>query len=210
MLRILIADDHAVVRYGVKAILVEEFPSAHFGEARNADEVFQQVWKTHWDLLILDITLPGKSGLEVLKELKSAHPRLPILILTVHPEDEFAKRVLKAGASGYVNKESAGEELVKAAKKAFDGGKYVSQALAEKLAVDLETDSEKQPHERLSDREYEVMCMIASGKTVSQIGAQLSLSVKTISTYRTRLLRKMGMKTNAALTRYAVKNELID
>jgi len=210
MLRILIADDHAVVRCGVRDILAQGFPSARFGEACNADEVFQQVWTKEWDLVILDITMPGRSGLDVLKELKSARPGLPLLVLSMHPEDQFAKRCLKAGASGYLNKDIAADELVRAVKKAVAGGKYVSRSLAEKLAVDLETHVQGQPHEALSNREFQVMRMISAGRTVSEIARELSLSVKTVSTYRARIMIKMNMRTNAELTRYAVENELLD
>ncbi len=210
MLNILIADDHAVVRCGVRDILAEEFPSARFGEAANAGEVFREIWTKDWDLIILDITMPGRSGLDVLREVKSARPGLPILVLSMHPEDQFAKRSLKAGASGYLNKETAAEELVQAAKKILAGGRYVSRSLAERLAFDLEAKVTELPHEALSDREFQVLRMIGSGRTVSQIGRELSLSVKTISTYRARILRKMDMKTNADLTRYAVENKLLD
>lgn len=210
MVRVLVADDHAVVRHGLKLIVAEEFHLLHFGEARNSQEVLEQTSGQEWDIVILDITMPGRSGLDVLKELKQLHPKLPVLVLSMHPEDQFAVRVLKAGASGYMTKENAPEELVKAIKKVLAGGKYVSAALAEKLAFQIEIDREKQPHESLSDREYQVMRMIASGKTVKEIADELALSIKTISTYRTRVLEKLNMKTNAELTHYAVKNCLVD
>ncbi len=210
MVRILIADDHAVVRRGLKDILAEEVQTATFGEAQNASEVLQHVWKEDWDVVVLDISMPGRSGLDVLKDLKHARPQLPVLILSIHPEDQFAVRCLKAGASGYMTKESAPKELVKAIMKVIAGGKYVSPLLAEKLACDLETGIDKPLHETLSDREYQVMCMIGSGKTVSEIGKDLSLSPKTVSTYRSRILEKMKMRTNADLIRYAIENLLVD
>jgi len=210
MIKILIADDHAVVRRGLKQILAEEPNMAVFGEACNAQEVLKNVREQNWDIVILDITMPDRSGLEVLKELKNIRPKLPVLILSIHPEEQYAVRVLKAGAAGYMTKESAPEELVKAVRKVIRGSKYISPSLAEKLAFDLETDSEKPLHETLSDREYQVMCMIASGKTVKEIAKKLYLSVKTISTHRARILGKMKMKTNAELTHYAIKNRLVD
>jgi len=210
MIKILIADDHAVVRRGLKQILAEEPNMAVFGEACNAQEVLKNVREQNWDIVILDITMPDRSGLEVLKELKNIRPKLPVLILSIHPEEQYAVRVLKAGAAGYMTKESAPEELVKAVRKVIRGSKYISPSLVEKLAFDLETDSEKPLHETLSDREYQVMCMIASGKTVKEIAKKLYLSVKTISTHRARILGKMKMKTNAELTHYAIKNRLVD
>ncbi|MDQ3812683.1 MAG: response regulator transcription factor [Armatimonadota bacterium] len=209
MIRILITDDHAIVRRGLKDILADEFPGANFGEAQNAVELLRQLRQQTWDIVILDITMPGRSGLDVLKDVKHEHPKLPVLVLTVHPEDQYAVRVLKAGANGFMNKESAPEELVKAVNRLLQGGRYVSPSLAEKLAFDLRAETMEAPHEKLSDREYQVLCMIASGKTVSQIAEDLSLSVKTISTHRVRLLAKMNMKTNAELTRYAIQNRLV-
>jgi DNA-binding NarL/FixJ family response regulator len=209
LIKILIADDHAVVRRGLKQILGEEPDMAVFGEARNTEEVLKNIREQNWDILILDITMAGESGLDVLKTLKHTRPKLPVLFLSIHPEDQYAVRVLKAGAAGYMTKESAPEELVKAIRKVLRGGKYISPSLAEKLAFDLETDSEKPPHESLSNREYQVMCMIASGKTVKVIAEEMYLSVKTISTYRQRILEKMKMKTNAELIRYAIKNQLV-
>ena len=168
------------------------------------------MWKERWDVVILDITLPGRSGLDVLKDIKRHRPRLPVLVLSMHPEDQFAVRVLRTGASGYMTKESAPEELVGAIKKVLAGGRYVSPALAEKMASYLTIDVEKSPHERLSNREFLILRLIASGKTVSQIAEELSLSVKTVSTYRTRILVKMDMSSNAELTRYAIENQLAD
>ena len=181
-----------------------------FGEAQNCQEVLELVRKQDWDIVVLDITMPGRGGLDVLKELKHEHPKLPVLMLSVHSEDQYAVRALKAHASGYLTKDSAPEELLNAIRKILRGGKYVSPSLAEKLAFDLETETEKPLHETLSDREYQVMLMIASGKTVSQIAVELSLSVKTIDTYRTRILEKMKMKTNAELMHYVIKNKLVE
>jgi DNA-binding NarL/FixJ family response regulator len=199
-MRILITDDHAVVRQGLKLILADHFKQGRFGEARNATEALTRVWKEKWDVVVLDITMPGRSGLEVLKEIKRSRPRLPVLVLSMHPEDQFAVRLLKAGAAGYLTKESAAEELVGAIKKVMTGGRYISPALAERMASYLAIDVQKAPHERLSDREFLILRMIASGKQVSQIAQELSLSVATVSTYRGRLLRKMDMKNNAPLT----------
>jgi len=209
-MRILIADDHAVVRRGLKQILADEFKQAQFGEAANAREALDRLRKENWDAVVLAITMPGRSGLEALKEIREEKPKLPVLVLSMHPEDQFAVRVLKSGASGYMTKESAPEELVGAIKKVLAGGRYVSASLAEKMASYLAIDTPKPPHERLSDREFVVLRMIASGKTVSQIAVELSLSVKTVSTYRTRILEKTCMTSNAELTHYAIKNQLVE
>ena len=194
----------------MRQILSEESDIGEVGEAQNSQEVLELVRKKSWDIVVLDITMPGRGGLDVLKELKELHPKLPILILSMHPEDQYAVRALKAGASGYMTKESAQDELVKAIRKILQGGKYVSPSLAEKLAFNLEVRTEKPPHETLSDREYQVMLMIASGKTVSRIAEELALSAKTIDTYRTRILEKMKMKTNAELMKYAIRNKLVE
>jgi DNA-binding NarL/FixJ family response regulator len=180
------------------------------GEARDAVELLEELRKRDWDIVVLDITMPGRSGLDVLKDLRSAYPELPVLILSMHPEDQYAVRVFKSGAAGYITKESAPDELVGAIRTITSGRKYVSPSLAEELAVRLETDSGQPLHEMLSDREFQVMCMLASGKTVKEVSEQLSLSVKTVSTYRTRILQKMRMKSNAELTYYAIKNRLIE
>lgn len=209
MIKVLIADDHAVVRQGLKQILAETMDLVVGGEATNTQEVLDKIRESEFDVIVLDITMPGRGGLDILREIKHERPKLPILILSMHSEDQFAVRALKAGASGYMSKESAPELLVKAIRKVHAGGKYISPALAEKLAFDLESDSERPPHEKLSDREFQVMCMIASGKTVKEIADKLSLSVKTISTYRARILEKMKMKTNAEVTHYAIRNELV-
>ena len=209
-MRILITEDHVVVRQGLKLILADHFKKAVFGEARNATEALARVWKEKWDVVVLDITMPGRSGLEVLKEIKRSHPKLPVLILSMHPEDQFAVRLFKAGAAGYLTKESAGEELVGAIKKVVAGGRYISPSMAERMASYLTVDVRKAPHERLSDREFLILRMIASGKPVSQIAKELSLSMSTVSTYRARLLEKMRLKNTAELTRYALHKELVD
>jgi DNA-binding NarL/FixJ family response regulator len=208
-MRILIADDHAVVRHGLKQILADDFPKAEYGEARNGQDALNRVWKERWDVVILDITMPGRGGLEILKEIKKARPKLPVLVLSMHPEDQFAVRVLKAGASGYMTKESAPEELVGAIRKVLAGGRHISASLAEIMAAYLTVKTEKPPHELLSNREFQVLRQIASGRTVSEIARELSLSVRTVSTYRTRILEKMGLKTNAELTHYAFQNQLV-
>jgi len=207
---VLIADDHAILRRGLKEILEDDLQDAIYGEAGNAQQVLAEVQRYEWDLVILDITMPGRSGLDLLHDLKQLRPNLPVLVLSMHPEDQYAKRVLKAGAAGYMNKETAPEELVKAVGKVLSGGRYVSAALAEKLASDLSADTERLSHERLSNREFEVLRMIASGKTISQIAEELHLSVTTVSTHRARILEKMGMANNAELMRYAMRNALID
>ncbi len=209
-MKILIADDHAVVRQGLKQILAEEFKRALFGEAANAQQALERVWAQQWDVVVLDVTMPGRSGLEVLKEIKRSRPNLPVVMLSMHPEDQFAMRLLKAGAAGYMTKESAPEELVGAVRKAMAGGRYVSPALAEKLASFLISDIHTLPHEKLSDREFLILRLIASGKPVGAIARDLSLSVKTISTYRVRLLEKMGLTNNAELVHYAFRNQLVD
>jgi DNA-binding NarL/FixJ family response regulator len=209
-MKILLTDDHAVVRHGLKQILADEFKRATFGEARNAQEALDLVWKEHWDVVVLDITMPGRSGLEVLREIKKEKPRLPVLVLSMHPENQFAVRVLKRGANGYMTKESAPVELVGAIKKVLAGGRYVSPSLAEKLATYLAADTQKPAQELLSDREFQVLRLIASGKIVSEIARELSLSVKTISTYRTRILEKMGLRNNAELMHYAMQNQLVE
>jgi two-component system, NarL family, invasion response regulator UvrY len=208
-MKILIADDHAIVRHGLKQILADEFKKSTFGEARNGQEVLDSIWKQSWDVVVLDITMPGRSGLEVLKEIKKAKPKVPVLVLSMHPEDQFAVRVLKSGASGYMTKESAPAELVGAVKKIMAGGRHISTTVADIMATYLTLDSKRPPHEQLSNREFQVMRMIASGKTVSEIARMLSLSVRTISTYRARILEKTGMKTNAELTHYAFQHSLV-
>jgi two-component system, NarL family, invasion response regulator UvrY len=209
MISVLIADDHTVVRQGLKQILSSDAQLRVVGEAANGDEVLSLVKSLRVDALVLDISMPGKNGLDVLKELKRTHPTLPVLVLSMHPEDQFAIRILRAGAAGYVTKESAPDELIGALRKVCSGGKYVSPQLAEKLAIFIEQEQSGPLHEQLSDREYQVLRMLALGKTVSEIADELLLSVKTISTYRTRVLEKMKMTTNAELTRYALQNQLV-
>jgi two-component system invasion response regulator UvrY len=209
MIRVLIVDDFPIVRRGLRALLSDEFHGAAFGEASNARQALEELRKKKWDVALLDITMPGKSGLDLLKELKAEWPKLPVLVLSAHPEDQFAVRALKAGAGGYMTKESAPEELAKAIRKILAGGRYVSPALAEKLAARVTKDFTSTPHETLSDREYEIMCLIASGKTVTEIAGELSLSVKTISTYRVRVLEKLGVKNSAQIVQYAIRNDLV-
>ena len=208
--RILIADDHAILRRGLKEILVRELADAVCGEAENAQQVLAEIQNREWDVVILDVTMPGRSGLDVLRDLKALRPKLPVLVLSMHAENQYGKRVLKAGAAGYLNKDAAPEELVKAIRKVMSGGRYVSAALAETLAWDLGTDADRPVHEILSDREFEVLRILASGKTVSQIAEDLHLSVNTVSTYRARILEKMNMTTTAELMRYALQNHLVD
>jgi len=202
-------DDHAIVREGLKQILAETDDLVVAGEAANGHEVLEHIRQEDWDLVLLDLAMPGRDGLETLKELKREKPKLPVLILSIYPEEQYAVRALKAGASGYLTKESAPEELIAAIRKVSHGGKYISLSLAEKLALHLEVASERPVHEMLSDREYQVMLMIASGKTVKEIADEMFLSVKTVSTYRVRALNKMGMKNNSAFTYYAIKHGLI-
>jgi len=209
MIEVLIADDHTIVREGLKKILAETADIIATGEASNGQEVLSKIRTHRYDVVLLDISLPGRSGLDVLKQIKSEQPKLPILVLSMYPEEQYGVRVLRAGASGYLTKESAPDELIGAIRRVSTGRKYISPSLAERLAYNLGIDSEKQPHETLSDREYEVLCMIAAGKTVKEIANEMSLSVKTISTYRARILEKMNMKTNAELTHYAIQNGLL-
>ncbi len=210
MIKILIADDHPVVRKGLKEIIEETTDMRVAGEASNGSEVMEKVLSEDLDVVLLDISMPGRSGLDVLKDIKKRRPKLAVLVLSIHPEEQYAVQAFKAGASGYLTKKSAPDELLIALRKVSAGGKYVSSSLAEKLASALETDREKTPHETLSTRENEVMLKIASGKTVTEIAKELYLSPKTISTYRTRILEKMGMKNNVELIRYAIKNQLVD
>lgn len=209
MIRILIVDDHAILLRGLKEILEREFRDVSIGGAGTAEQALTQLDAENWDLVILDITLPGRSGVDVLRNLKALRPKLPVLVLSMHPEDQYGKRVLKAGASGYMNKESAPEELIKAVRKLLSGGRYVSPTLAETLAVSLGRDDGTPAHERLSDREFEVLRKMASGKTVGQIAQELHLSVPTVSTYRARILEKMGMSNTAELIRYALSHHLV-
>ena len=211
VLKILLADDHAVVRQVVKQILSESFAKATFGEAQNVHELLELVHNGKWDVVILDLAMQGGSGLDTLKQIKHEQPQLPVLILSMYPEDQYAVRTLRAGAAGYLNKEGAPEELVQAVHKIMQGGKYISASVGEELEWQLHRNpaDDRPRHAALSDREYEVLCMLASGKRVSEISNALSLSTKTISTYRARILEKMNMRTNAELTQYALQNGLI-
>ncbi|MCC2642440.1 MAG: Response regulator, LuxR family [Nitrospira sp.] len=210
MTRILIVDDHAVVRQGVKQILSEQFHAAVIGEARNASEMIERVRKNSWDIVVLDVGMPGKSGLDALKELKQLRPKLPALVLSAYPEDQLALRMLKAGAAGYLSKDSAPNELVQAIRKIMSGGKFLSASVAELLASNLESDFEKPLHEQLSDREYQVMCLIAVGKSLKEIADDLCVSISSINTYRARILEKMQLKNNTELTHYAIQNRLVN
>ena len=209
MIRVLIADDHAVVREGLKQIVSETPDMTVAGEAGNGHEVLEFVRKRECDLVLLDLAMPGKDGLDALRELKALKPHLPVLVLSVYPEEQYAVRLLRAGASGYLTKESAPEELVAAIRKVSKGGRYVSEALGEQLAFLLGSATDRPPHEALSDREFHVMIMLASGKTASEVADALCLSVKTVSTYRARALQKMHMKNNAEFSFYAVKHGLL-
>jgi DNA-binding NarL/FixJ family response regulator len=208
-MRVLIADDHAILRRGLKEILLRELDGVVAGDAENAAQVVEQVAAQEWDLLILDLSMPGRSGLDALKEIKHLRPKLPVLVLSMHPEDQYGRRVLRAGASGYMNKESAPEELIKAIRKVLSGGRYVSANLAETLAFELDDGRLRAAHETLSDREFEVLRKLALGKTVGRIAEELHLGVPTISTYRGRILEKMGLTTTAELIHYAVRNHLV-
>ena len=209
-MRILIVDDHTVVRQGVKRVLADAFPKAQFGEAANAAEALALVRKQPWTLVVMDVGLPGRNGIDVLKELKSEYPALPVLIQSMYGEQQYAIRAIRAGAAGYITKEAASDVFVQALKKILDGGKYISPALAESLADDITHDSRKPLHDALSDREYQILRMLGSGKSVKEIGLQLSLSVKTISTYRTRVLEKMKLNTTAELIHYAISHSIAE
>jgi two-component system, NarL family, invasion response regulator UvrY len=209
MRRYLIADDHTVVRKGLKQILQDAFPTAIIEEVADAEALLEKVFTEEWDAVISDISMPGRSGLDVLQQIRQSHPKLPILILSMYPEDQYAIRVLRAGASGYLNKNSAPEELVKAINQVLIGKKYITATTAEKLAVSFNQDADKFNHEYLSDREFEVLKMLAGGKSVSDISEQISLSASTISTYRARIMTKLNLKTNADLTLYSIEHKLI-
>ena len=210
MINVLIADDHALIREGLRKTLNGEPDINLIGDAANVVELFKQLERLVVNIILLDITMPGESGLDALKELRQKYPHIPVLILSFHPEHRFAVRAFKAGASGYITKQSATEELVQAIRKVISGGKYVSAALAEELAIDLDTASDKLPHETLSDREFQVMRLIAAGQKSSEIAAALSVTMSTVNTYRTRIFEKMNMQSNVELARYAVEHGLIE
>ena len=209
-MHILIADDHAVVRRGIREVLADAFPEARFSEAVNGEEVLQHLAHTSFAALMLDINMPGRSGLDLLRDIKRNYKWMPVIMLSVQPEDQYALRCLRAGAAAYINKDSAPDELEKATRKVLNGGRYVSSGFAEKLVAKLDESAEHPLHEQLSDREHEVMRMIVSGVPLTEIANQLHLSVKTVSTYRTRIMEKLEMKSNAELTRYALAERLID
>ena len=208
-MKVLVADDHAIVRKGLKQILLDEYPFGQIEECSNAEELLQKANDGDWDVIISDISMPGRSGLEALHQICLSHPRLPVLILSMHPEEQYAIRALKAGASGYCSKDQAHEELVNAVRRVLTGKKYITPSLAETLATQLEEENQPEPFNRLSDREFDVFKLIAGGKSVSEIAESLSLSATTISTYRARILGKMSFKTNADLIRYALEKKLV-
>ena len=208
-MKILIADDHAVVRKGLRQILLEEYPSAQIGEVADAENLLSEVIKGDWNIVICDMNMPGRSGLDALTQIKQVAPQLPVLIMSMYPEDQYALRVLKAGASGYLGKDNIHDDIIKAVQTVKLGKKYITATIAEKLANALGEDSATQPHEHLSDREFDVFKLLAAGKAVSDIASQLSLSATTVSTYRSRIMEKMHMKSNAELTRYALEKTLI-
>lgn len=209
-IKVLIVDDHFFVRQGLRSVLSEHFKKAVFGEASDAQNALEQAWKEDWDVVLLDISMPGRGGLDLLKELRSIKPKMPVIILSMHEEEQFAIRVLKLGACSYIRKDSAGHELVKGIEAALRGTKYITPSIAQRLALHIEKDVDGPAHETLSDREYQVMRLIASGKTVKEAGYELSLSVKTISTYRTRILMKLGLQNNSQIMRYAVQHGIVD
>jgi two-component system invasion response regulator UvrY len=209
-MKILIADDHAIVRKGLKQLLLEEYPSAKIEEVADGESLITKVINEKWGVVICDLDMPGRSGLDIMRQIKEIAPKLPVLIVSIYPEDQYAVRVLKAGAAGYVSKDAATEELAEAVRRVLQGRKYISPSMAEIIAEDMGgPNSDKAPHQFLSDREFEVFKLIASGKSVSEIAEKLSLSSATVSTHRARILIKMNMKTNAELTRYALDNKLI-
>ncbi len=210
MIRALIVDDHEIVRRGLKEVFDDEFPELETGEAENSRVALELITTQEWDIVLLDINIPGRNGLEVLSEIKRLRPRTPVLVVSAYPEEEFAIRSLKLGASGYLNKTSASDEVAAAARKAMAGGKYVTALLAEKLAATLGSDLQHAPHESLSNRELQVLRMVASGKTIKEVAAELALSEKTVGTYRLRIAKKLGLNSNVELTRYAMKHRLVD
>ncbi|MHA4809993.1 response regulator [Flavitalea flava] len=209
MLRIMIADDHPIVRQGLEKVLRKEYPSAIIEQVASGDDLIKNVIKFDWDLIISDMTMPGTNGLEALQQIKGFRPQLPILILSMHPEEQYALRALKAGASGYLNKDMMAEELIAATRRVLMGRKYITPSIAERLAEVMNDDHSRLPHEQLSDREFEVLKLLANGKSLTEIGQLLAVTATTVSTYRARILSKMGFKTNADLTRYGISNNII-
>lgn len=209
-MKVLIADDHPLVRQGLKQVLEAQADLAVVAEAKDGDDVIALSGRIAWDVAVIDYNMPGKAGVELVKELRRRYPERPVLVLSMYPEDRYALRLLKAGAAGYLNKESAPEELVGALHKVAGGGRYVSAALGEKLALAMAGDGDEPAYEKLSDREYQIMWLLASGKTVGEVARQLFLSANTVSTYRARILKKLGVRNNAELMRYAIRHQLID
>lgn len=209
MKKILICDDHSAIRSGLKLILGQEYPGTEFGEASSATEVTKKIAEKNWDLLILDLDMPGRNGLEVLQQIKTEKTNIRVLIFSMHPEEQIAIRAMKLGAYGYLSKDTADTELLKAVDQVLNGKKYISASLGQAMVSQLENPEQKALHESLSDREYQTLILIAKGKTISEIANELSLSIPTISTYRSRILEKTGMKTSAELTSYAVRNKLV-
>lgn len=209
MLRVIIADDHAIVRKGLRQLILEEFPTAEIGEVGDVESLMAHVIKENWDLVICDISMPGRSGLEALQQIKDISPSLPVLIMSMHSEDQYAVRVFRAGASGYLSKDAVHQELITAIRMIQNGRKFITPAIAERLVGALDAEKPMEPHEQLSNREFDVMKMLASGKSITEIAEQLSLSATTVSTYRSRILEKTGMKNNAEITRYALEKRLI-
>lgn len=210
MIRVLVVDDHAIVRRGLKHLFAESGDIAVAGEATSAEDALEKIRRSRWDVAVIDINLPDRDGLELIEQARIANPKLPLLVLTMYAEEQFAVRAVRLGAAGYVTKESAPEELMQAVRKVAAGGRYVSPSLGERLARLVYGDTEQLPHETLSSREFQVFRLLAGGRTVSAVADELCLSVKTVSTYRTRILEKLELKTNAELTLYAVRNRLID
>ncbi len=210
MIKVLIADDHDIVRQGMKRVFSRTSDIEVTGEARTGQEALEKIWAENFDVVILDISLPGRNGLEILRQIKSHQPKLPVLVLSMYPEEQYAVRVLRGGAAAYLTKESDKAELIEAIRWIAQGKKYITPALAERLADELKSAADKAPHERLSDREYHLLCMIAKGKTTKEIAEELSLSIKTVGTHRARILEKMGMKSNAELTHYAIQNKIVE
>jgi two-component system, NarL family, invasion response regulator UvrY len=210
MIRMLIVDDHQIVRHGLKEVFAEAFPELEVDEAENSRTAFELLIKKEWDLVLVDLNIPGRNGLEVVEEVKRLRPQTPVLVLSVYPEEEFAVRAFKVGASGYLNKSLRSDEILAATKKVLAGGKYVTASLAEQLATSLGGDVHQPPHDRLSGRELQVLRMVASGQAIKEIAAELTLSEKTVGTYRSRIAKKLGLNSNVELTRFALKHRLVD